>query len=59
MINFDGWNSLRMKLPEGPNWRNQVKVTGLVVSMPRRALYVTEMVPVPGLKVQLRGLCCY
>ncbi len=58
-INFDGWSFLRMKLPEGANWRGPVKVTGLVVSMPRKALCVTEMAPVPDLKIRLKDLCCY
>ncbi len=58
-INFDGWCFLRVKLPEGANWRGPVKVMGLVVSMPRKALCVTEMAVVPDLRVRLKDLCCY
>jgi hypothetical protein len=57
--NFDGWNFLRLPLQPDPKWRNNVKVTGLVITIPRKMLYLTEMVPVPNLKVRLKGLCFF
>jgi len=58
-ISFDGWNFIRFKLPDGPNWRSKLQLVGLVVSVPRQMLYATEMVPVPDLKVRLKGFCCF
>lgn len=56
-INFDGWRLVRAKLPEGKNWAGPVKLKGLVVTFPRQALYVTEMAPVPDLRVRLKDAC--
>jgi hypothetical protein len=58
-INFDGWNFLRLPLRPEPAWRSQVKITGLVVTMPRKTLYLTEMERVPELKVRLKGLSLF
>lgn len=58
-INFDGWNFLRLPLRPEPTWRSQVKITGLVVTMPRKVLYLTEMEKVPELKVRLKGLTLF
>jgi len=52
--NFDGWNFLRLPLQAGDHWRSQIKITGLVITVPRKMLYLTEMVPVPELKVRLK-----
>jgi hypothetical protein len=56
-VNFDGWNFLRLELKE--EWRRGLTVTGLAVTMPRRVLYATEMVPVTELSVRLGDLCCF
>jgi len=58
-INFDGWYYLRLKLPEGPTWRSNVKILGLVASVPRQMLYVNEMIPVPVLKIRLKDLSLF
>jgi hypothetical protein len=70
-INFDGWNFLRIKLkPDwGENWNKTgtgngkfdppVKVTGIAVTIPRKMLYVTEMVPVTNLTVRLKDVCIF
>jgi hypothetical protein len=58
-ISFDGWNFIRLKLPEGPNWRGPVTLIGFVVSIPRQMLYGTEMAPVPDLKIRLKDACLF
>lgn len=68
--NFDGWNFLRIKLKPGHKWRKTgqagngkfdppVKVTGVAVTMPRKMLYVTEMVPVTNLTVRLKDISVF
>ena len=56
-INFDGWHFLRLEIPE--RWRPGLRVTGLVVTLPRRALLVTEMAPVPEPRVRLKDVSVY
>ena len=56
-IDFDGWNLLRLQLNK--DMQSNVKVTGLVVTMPRQALYVTEMAPVKDLRVRLKDVCLW
>jgi hypothetical protein len=58
-MNFDGWNFIRLALPPGEDWRSNVQITGLVVTIPRKTLYVTEMVPVKQLSVRLKDLCLF
>lgn len=56
-VDFDGWNFLRLQLAK--DMQSKVKVTGLVVTMPRQALYVTEMTPVKDLRVRLKDVCLW
>ena len=56
-INFDGWNFLRLEIPE--RWRGGLRVTGLAVTLPRRALRITEMAPVPETRVRLRDVSVF
>ena len=58
-INFDGWNFLRLPLRPDLNWRKDIKITGLVVTMPRKALYLTEMERVMELKVRVKDLSVF
>jgi len=58
-INFDGWNFVRFKLPEGEEWRNDVSVTGVRVYTSRNVLYGTEFVPTQNLKLRLKDLCLF
>lgn len=56
-INFDGWHFLRLEIPE--RWRPGLRVTGLVVTLPRRALLITDMAPVPETKVRLKDVSVF
>lgn len=44
---FEGWRFLRLALPVGEEWTDQVKITGLAATIPRQTLYLTDMVPTP------------
>ena len=56
-INFDGWHFLRLEIPE--RWRPGLRVTGLAVTLPRRALLITEMAPVPETKVRVKDVSVF
>jgi hypothetical protein len=56
-VNFDGWHFLRLELAE--KWRPGLRVTGLIITMPRRALLVTEMAPVPETRVRLKDVTVF
>ena len=56
-INFDGWHFVRLELNE--KWRLGLKVTGLVITMPRQVLQVTEMTPVKNLTVRVKDVCVF
>ena len=56
-LNFDGWHFLRLELPE--KWRPGLRVTGLAITLPRRALRITEMAPVPETKVRLKDVSVF
>lgn len=56
-INFDGWHFLRLELPE--KWRSGLRVTGLAITLPRRALLITEMARVPETKLRLKDVSVF
>ena len=56
-INFDGWHFLRLELPD--RWRPGLRVTGLALTLPRRTLLITEMAPVPEMKVRLKDVSVF
>ncbi len=56
-VNFEGWHFLRLELAE--KWSPGLRVTGLVVTMPRKALVVTEMADVPETRVRLKDVSVF
>ncbi len=53
-INFDGWHFLRLELP--PKFQTDLRITGVGVTIPRKALAVTEMTSVRSLRLRLKDV---
>lgn len=58
-LDFDGWNFLRFKIPDGLNWKGPIALNGFLVTIPRKVLYGTEFVPVDSLKIRMKGACFF
>jgi hypothetical protein len=57
--NFDGWNFLRLAIPEGEEWGDEVKITGLAATIPRHALVLSEMIPVQNKTLRFKDVCLF
>jgi hypothetical protein len=57
--NYDGWNFLSLPLQKNDVWQHDVTITGLAVTIPRKTLYLTKMVPVTNLTLRFKNLCLF
>ena len=53
----DGISDFRATRQE--RWRPGLRVTGLALTLPRRTLLITEMAPVPEMKVRLKDVSVF
>lgn len=57
--NFEGWNYLSHPVTYNKNWETTGTVTALIITLPQKALYLTEMQKVPSLKIRIKGLALH
>jgi hypothetical protein len=58
-LSFEGWNFLRYPLDHDQRWNGQGTITGLLITMPRKTLHLTELKTVPELKIRLKGVSMF
>ncbi len=58
-LNFDGWNFIRYPYYDWVHGSKNNSVTGLELTMPRKALVGTDMQPVENLKVRIKKIVLF
>jgi len=56
---FEGWRFMKLALPVGEEWSDNVKITGLAATIPRQTLYLTDMAPVPNKTLRFKDICLF